>query len=164
MKEFYGVIKNKILAGQYTMYEILGELKLAFEKNYISLEELEELKLLAEKSIDHSYTGNKFPTNYDKDQDIVITGLDMSLVELFEMVAGLTAVQTSTQRARMATTFTARSAIADSYVRLILGGHRTFSSVHESKKQEVADKLIALGREDLIDDPAYLPNDHNTQA
>lgn len=40
---------------------------------------------------------------------------------------------------------------------------RTFSSVPTVYKQKVADDLIAIGRTDLIDDPAYLPKTE-TQA
>jgi hypothetical protein len=47
--------------------------------------------------------------------------------------------------------------IVDLYLSLIVAGRRTFSSIPTVYKQAVADDLIAIGRTDLIDDPAYLP-------
>lgn len=49
------------------------------------------------------------------------------------------------------------SAIAKIYGKMIIAGNRTFDSVDISKKAEVAQYLIDLGREDLITDPSYLP-------
>lgn len=49
--------------------------------------------------------------------------------------------------------------IVDLYLSLIVcePQRRTFSSIPTVYKQAVADDLIAIGRTDLIDDPAYLP-------
>ncbi len=65
---------------------------------------------------------------------------------------------TSTQQAKFSYRNIAMGrSIANSYVRLIIRGTRTFSSVPEPMRQEVADELIKLGREDLIDVSEYLP-------
>lgn len=49
------------------------------------------------------------------------------------------------------------SAIANTYVKMIIAEKRTFESVPSIKKAEVAQGLIEAGREDLITDPSYLP-------
>lgn len=154
MKNFYEVIKNKVIAGQYTMEEIIAELQLAYEKNYITLEQVEELKVLAETSVDPTYTGNKYPTHYDLDQDVRIADHDLSIVELFELVL---MSATSTQISKMATRMPEARSISNSYVRLIIAGTRTFSSVPDIMRQEVADKLHAQNRCDLIDVEEFHP-------
>lgn len=49
------------------------------------------------------------------------------------------------------------SAIARTYGKMIIAKNRTFDSVPINKKEEVAQYLIEVGREDLITDPSYLP-------
>lgn len=159
MRSFYDVMKNKISAGQYKMEEILTELQLAYEKNYISLEQVEGLKLLAEDSIDPNYRGNKYPTHYDLDQDLKMALTEESVLELFEILMGTVQVQTASQREKIAVSFNAitRSAIGDLYLKHVLEGRRKFSEVHESKQEEVAEKLISMSRCDLIDVESYHP-------
>ena len=152
MKDFYLVIKTKVEAGQYKLEDMLSDLQLAYEKDRITLEQHEELVELAKVRVDMEYEGNKMPTAYDLDQDVMITEHDLSIVDLYEMVL---VSATATQQAKMVM---GRS-ISDSYVRLIIKGLRTFESVPEPMKQEVADKLIEKGREDLITDENYLPID-----
>lgn len=152
MKEFYSVIKAKVEAGQYKLNEMIEELQLAYSKNYITLEQHEELVELAKTSVDENYVENKYATPYDLNQDVVISSHDLSIVDLYEMVL---ISSTPTQRAKMVV---GRS-ISDSYVRLIIRGVRTFESVPEPMKQEVADKLIEMGREDLVTEIQYKPID-----
>lgn len=163
MKDFYLVIKAKVEAGQYKLEDMLSDLQLAYEKDRITLEQHEELVELAKVRVDMEYEGNKMPTNYDLGQDVEISDSIMTGIENFELIMSLhDNSATVAQQAKMATVFSrvlTRSAIGDSYVRMILEGRRTFSSVHPTKQQEVADKLIAMGREDLIDVPEYLPQE-----
>ena len=151
MKDFYLVIKAKVEAGQYKLEEMLSDLQLAYEKDRITLEQHEELVELAKVRVDMDYEGNKYATAYDLDQDLMISEHDLSIVELYEVLVG---TQVLTQRDMIM----GRS-ISKSYVRLIIKGIRTFSSVPEPMRQEVADELIAIGREDLIDLPEYKPVD-----
>ena len=155
MKDFYLVLKAKVEAGQYILSDMVGDIQLAYEKGRITLEQHEELMVLAETSVDKNYTGNKYPRPYDLDQDVRLADHDLSLVELYEMVL---MSSTTTQIAKMSARMIEGRSISNSYVRLIISGVRTFSSVPDVMKQEVADKLIAQGREDLIDDVNYLPS------
>ena len=52
---------------------------------------------------------------------------------------------------------TSRSAIGDIYLKTVLNNTRKFSEVHSTKQEEVAEKLIAMGRCDLIDVPSFHP-------
>ena len=162
-ENFYLGLKARIEAGQYTMAEITAELDKRLGQGRITDERYAELIALAETCIDPNYNGNKFPTNYDLSQDVEISDSIMTGIENFELIMSLhDNSATAVQQAKMATVFSrvlARSAVGDSYVRMILEGRRTFSSVHPTKQQEVADKLIAMGREDLIDVPEYLPQE-----
>lgn len=88
MKTFYDVIKAKVQAGQYILSEMFNDLGLAYEKSYITLEQFDELKTLAETCCDVNYVGNKFPTAYDLDQDVTISTLEASIIELYEIVLG----------------------------------------------------------------------------
>lgn len=157
MKDFYLVIKAKVEAGQYKLEDMLSDLQLAYEKDRITLEQHEELAELAKVRVDMEYEGNKHATSYDLDQDVTISDHDLSIVDLYEMVL---MSSTSTQQAK----FSSRNiemgrSISNSYVRLIIKGARTFESVPEPMKQEVAEKLIEEGRQDLITDPEYLPQE-----
>ena len=157
MKDFYLVIKAKVEAGQYKLEDMLSDLQLAYEKDRITLEQHEELAELAKVRVDMQYEGNKHATSYDLDQDVMITEHDLSIVDLYEMVL---MSSTSTQQAKFSSKNLAMGrSIANSYVRLIIRGTRTFSSVPEPMRQEVADELIKLGREDLIDVPEFLPQE-----
>ena len=157
MKDFYLVIKAKVEAGQYKMEDMLSDLQLAYEKDRITLEQHEELAELAKVRVDMEYDGNKYATSYDLEQDVMISDHDLSIVDLYEMVL---MSSTSTQQAKFISKNIAMGrSIANSYVRLIIRGTRTFSSVPEPMRQEVADELITLGREDLIDVPEYLPQE-----
>lgn len=150
MKDFYLVIKAKVEAGQYKLEDMLSDLQLAYEKDRITLEQHEELAELAKVRVDMQYEGNKHATSYDLDQDVMITEHDLSIVDLYEMVL---VSATSTQKSKMVMT----RSIADSYVRLIIKGLRTFDSVPEPMKYDVAMKLIEKGRQDLVTDTNYLP-------
>lgn len=150
MKNFYLVIKAKVEAGQYKLEDMLSDLQLAYEKDRITLEQHEELTELAKVRVDMQYEGNKHATSYDLDQDVMITEHDLSIVDLYEMVL---MSSTSTQKSKMVMT----RSIADSYVRLIIKGLRTFDSVPEPMKYDVAMKLIEKGRQDLVTDTNYLP-------
>ena len=150
MKDFYLVIKAKVEAGQYKLEDMLSDLQLAYEKDRITLEQHEELAELAKVRVDMEYDGNKHATSYDLDQDVVMGEHDLSIVDLYEMVL---VSATATQQAKMVM---GRS-IADSYVRLIIKGLRTFDSVPEPMKYDVAMKLIGKGRQDLVTDTKYLP-------
>lgn len=152
MKDFYLVIKAKVEAGQYKLEDMLSDLQLAYEKDRITLEQHEELAELAKVRVDMEYEGNKHATSYDLDQDVVMGEHDLSIVDLYEMVL---VSATATQQAKMVM---GRS-ISDSYVRLIIRGVRTFDSVPVPMKQDVATKLIEEGRQDLITDPEYLPQE-----
>ena len=152
MKDFYLVIKAKVEVGQYKLEDMLSDLQLAYEKNRITLEQHEELAELAKVSVDIEYKGNKYPTAYDLDQDIIMVEHDLSVVDLYEMVL---VSATATQKAKMVM---GRS-ISNPYVRLIIRGLRTFDSVPTPMKQDVATKLIEEGRQDLITDPEYLPEE-----
>ena len=152
MKDFYLVIKAKVEAGQYKLEDMLSDLQLAYEKDRITLEQHEELAELAKVRVDMEYEGNKHATSYDLDQDVVMGEHDLSIVDLYEMVL---VSATATQQAKMVM---GRS-ISDSYVRLIIRGVRTFESVPVPMKQDVATKLIEEGRQDLITDPEYLPQE-----
>lgn len=152
MKDFYLVIKAKVEAGQYKLEDMLSDLQLAYEKDRITLEQHEELVELAKVRVDMEYEGNKYATAYDLDQDLLMAEHDISIIDLYEMVL---VSATATQKSRMIMT----RSIAGSYARLIIRGLRTFESVPEPMKQEVAEKLIELGREDLITDPEYLPQE-----
>ncbi len=152
MKDFYLVIKAKVEAGQYKLEDMLSDLQLAYEKDRITLEQHEELAELAKVRVDMEYEGNKHATSYDLDQDVVMGEHDLSIVDLYEMVL---VSATATQQAKMVM---GRS-ISDSYVRLIIRGVRTFESVPTPMKQDVATKLIEEGRQDLITDPEYLPQE-----
>lgn len=152
MKDFYLVIKAKVEAGQYKLDDMLSDLQLAYEKDRITLEQHEELVVLAKVRVDMEYEGNKHATAYDLDQDVVISGHDLSIVDLYEMVL---VGSPTTQQTKMAVT----RSISDSYVRLIIKGIRTFESVPKPMKQEVATKLLEQGRQDLVTDPDYLPPD-----
>ena len=152
MKDFYLVIKAKVEAGQYKLEDMLSDLQLAYEKDRITLEQHEELAELAKVRVDMDYEGNKHATSYDLDQDVVMGEHDLSIVDLYEMVL---VSATATQQAKMVM---GRS-ISDSYVRLIIRGVRTFESVPAPMKQDVATKLIEEGRQDLITDPEYLPQE-----
>lgn len=154
MKDFYLVIKAKIQAGQYTMEEIIAELQLAYEKNYIDLVQLEELKTLAETSCDPNYSGNKYPTAYDLDQDVKIKEHDLCIVEIYELLLGGSTPTQLERYSAVSERMMARS-ISSVYTRLIIQGDRTFSSVPLPMKQEVADKLHEQKRCDLIDVPEY---------
>lgn len=157
MKDFYLVIKAKVEAGQYKLEDMLSDLQLAYEKDRITLEQHEELAELAKVRVDMEYDGNKHATSYDLDQDVTISDHDLSIVDLYEMVL---MSSTSTQQAKFSSKNLAMGrSIANSYVRLIIRGTRTFSSVPEPMRQEVADELIKLGREDLIDVPEFLPQE-----
>lgn len=154
-ENFYLGLKARIEAGQYTMAEITAELDKRLGQGRITDTDYAGLVLLAEKSIDSNYTGNKMPTNYDLEQDVTISDHDISIVDLYEM---LLISSTSAQQAKFASKNMAMGrSIANSYIRLILKGTRIFSSVPEPMRQEVADELIKSGREDLIDLPEYLP-------
>lgn len=150
MKDFYLVIKAKVEAGQYKLEDMLSDLQLAYEKDRITLEQHEELAELAKVRVDMEYEGNKHATSYDLDQDVVMSEHDLSIVDLYEMVL---VSATSTQKSKMVMT----RSIADSYVRLIIKGLRTFDSVPEPMKYDVAMKLIEKGRQDLVTDTNYLP-------
>lgn len=150
MKDFYLVIKAKVEAGQYKLEDMLSDLQLAYEKDRIILEQHEELAELAKVRVDMEYEGNKHATSYDLDQDVVISEHDLSIVDLYEMVL---MSSTSTQKSKMVMT----RSIADSYVRLIIKGLRTFDSVPEPMKYDVTMKLIEKGRQDLVTDTNYLP-------
>lgn len=152
MKDFYLVIKAKVEAGQYKLEDMLSDLQLAYEKDRITLEQHEELAELAKVRVDMEYEGNKHATSYDLDQDVVMSEHDLSIVDLYEMVL---VSATSTQKSKMVMT----RSIADSYVRLIIKGLRTFDSVPEPMKYDVAMKLIEQGRQDLVTDTKYLPID-----
>ena len=152
MKDFYLVIKAKVEAGQYKLEDMLSDLQLAYEKDRITLEQHEELAELAKVRVDMEYDGNKHATSCDLDQDVVMGEHDLSIVDLYEMVL---VSATATQQAKMVM---GRS-ISDSYVRLIIRGVRTFESVPTPMKQDVATKLIEEGRQDLITDPEYLPQE-----
>lgn len=145
-------LKARIEAGQYTMAEITAELDKRLGQGRITDEIHAELIALAETCIDPNYNGNKMPTKYDLEQNVMINDHDLSIVDLYEMVL---ISSTPTQRAKMVV---GRS-ISDSYVRLIIRGVRTFESVPEPMKQEVADKLIEMGREDLVTEIQYKPID-----
>lgn len=145
-------LKARIEAGQYTMAEITAELDKRLGQGRITDEIHAELIALAETCIDPNYNGNKMPTKYDLEQNVMINDHDLSIVDLYEMVL---ISSTPTQRAKMVV---GRS-ISDSYVRLIVRGVRTFESVPEPMKQEVADKLIEMGREDLVTEIQYKPID-----
>ena len=56
------------------------------------------------------------------------------------------------------------SAVAKIYGRMIILNNRTFESVPDVKKAEVAAYLIQEGREDLITDPSYLPVEEDTET
>ena len=150
MKNFYLVIKAKVEAGQYKLEDMLSDLQLAYEKDRITLEQHEELAELAKVRVDMEYEGNKHATSYDLDQDVVMGEHDLSIVDLYEMVL---VSATSTQKSKMVMT----RSIADSYVRLIIKSLRTFDSVPEPMKYDVAMKLIEKGRQDLVTDTNYLP-------
>ena len=145
-------LKARIEAGQYTMAEITAELDKRLGQGRITDEIHAELIALAETCIDPNYNGNKMPTKYDLEQNVMINDHDLSIVDLYEMVL---VSATATQQAKMVM---GRS-ISDSYVRLIIRGVRTFDSVPAPMKQDVATKLIEEGRQDLITDPEYLPID-----
>ena len=139
------------------MAEITAELDKRLGQGRITDEIHAELIALAETCIDPNYNGNKMPTKYDLEQNVMINDHDLSIVDLYEMVL---MSSTSTQQAK----FSARNiemgrSISNSYVRLIIKGARTFESVPEPMKQEVAEKLIEEGRKDLITDPEYLPQE-----
>lgn len=156
-ENFYLGLKARIEAGQYTMAEITAELDKRLGQGRITDEIHAELIALAETCIDPNYNGNKMPTKYDLEQNVMINDHDLSIVDLYEMVL---MSSTSTQQAK----FSARNiemgrSISNSYVRLIIKGARTFESVPEPMKQEVAEKLIEEGRQDLITDPEYLPQE-----
>ena len=157
MKEFYLVIKAKVEAGQYKLEEMLSDLQLAYEKDRITLEQHEELVELAKVRVDMDYEGNKYATAYDLDQDLEISQVVLTSVENFELIMTFHAEAMDLNPNVL--NIMSRSAIGDSYVMVIVKGLRKFSSVHPSKRQEVADKLIAMGRQDLIDLPEYLPVD-----
>ncbi|MGL5765933.1 MAG: hypothetical protein ACRCX8_09870 [Sarcina sp.] len=159
MRDFYLVLKAKVEAGQYILVDMIADIVKGYEKNLITFEQMEELKALAEIKVDANYTGNKYPRPYDLDQDVQLSTLDASVLEIYEMLIGTMSVQTATQKEKIATTLNAmvRSGIGDVYLRSVLRGDRKFSEVHPTKQQEVADKLIAMGRQDLIDVPEYLP-------
>lgn len=153
-ENFYLGLKARIEAGQYTMAEITAELDKRLGQGRITDEAYSELLTLAEICIDPNYNGNKMPTKYDLEQNVMINDHDLSIVDLYEMVL---MSSTSTQQAKFSSKNLAMGrSIANSYVRLIIRGTRTFSSVPEPMRQEVADELIKLGREDLIDVPEYL--------
>ena len=156
-ENFYLGLKARIEAGQYTMAEITAELDKRLGQGRITDEIHAELIALAETCIDPNYNGNKMPTKYDLEQNVMINDHDLSIVDLYEMVL---MSSTSTQQAK----FSARNiemgrSISNSYVRLIIKGARTFESVPEPMKQEVAEKLIEEGRQDLITDPEFLPQE-----
>lgn len=152
MKDFYLVIKAKVEAGQYRLEDMLSDLQLAYEKNRITYKQCEELAELAKVRVDMDYEGNKHATSYDLDQDVVMGEHDLSIVDLYEMVL---VSATATQQAKMVI---GRS-ISDSYVRLIIRGVRTFDSVPAPMKKDVATKLIEEGRQDLITDSEFLPQE-----
>ncbi|MGL5764261.1 MAG: CD1375 family protein [Sarcina sp.] len=154
MRDFYLVLKAKVEAGQYILSDMVGDIQDFYAKGRITVEQMEELILLAEEKADPNFIGNKYPRPYDLDQDVRISDHDNSIVELFEMVL---ISSTQTQITKMATLMPEARSISNSYVRLIIAGTRTFSSVPDVMKEEVADKLIAQRRCDLIDVEAYHP-------
>lgn len=163
-KEFYEAMKIRVQAGQYKMEDMLKDLDTALGKGLIDMKEYDELKALAFESCDPTYDGNRIATSYDEGQDIEIAGNTMATLENFELIIaleeivnGLVDEKEVVSHPAMALLGVVRSAIGDNYARMIVSGKRTFESVPKSKKQEVADKLIEMGREDLITDKDYLP-------
>lgn len=138
MKAFFQVIKSKVETGQYKLETMLSDIQLAYEKDKITLEEHEMLIELAKSKVDLNYVGNKYPTQYDLEQDTLINEHDLSVVDLYEMVL-LSA--TAMQKSKMAVS----SSISDAYVRLILKGQKTLEDVHETMKEEVSKKLLNIG-------------------
>lgn len=158
-KEFYEAMKIRVQAGQYKMEDMLKDLDTALGKGLIGMTEYDELKALAFESCDPTYEGNRIATSYDEGQDIEIAGNTMATLENFELIVMLEEMVNalSPQEEQVKLFTMTRSAIGDNYVRMIVDGRRTFDSVPKTKKQEVADKLIGMGREDLITDKDYLP-------
>lgn len=164
-KDFYEAMKYRVEAGQFKMEDIIQDLDVAWGKGLITAEQYHELKSRAFETCDPNYEGNRIATSYDESQDIEIVANTMANLENFEMLValeqalyeisgGLGQVGDLTVAQFLTTT---RTAIGDSYVSMILIGKRTFESVPLRMKQEVAEKLIERGREDLITDPEYLP-------
>ena len=164
---FYDGLVIRIKGGQYTLDEINRAIDKAagkgfFGENYDTV--VAELKELVAQYVDDTYVGNAEPRAYDHEQDIDILANTESNIELFDIVMGLTETMPSalskTEKAIFEKAFSvfsmARSAIGDNYVKLILAGRRTFEEVHISKKQEVAEKLIAKNRYDLVIDINYI--------
>lgn len=156
MKDFYLVVKSKVEAGQYVLADMVADLQAMYDKGRITYTQYEELKALAETRVDLGYTGNKYPRPYDYDQDIIIGDNAMAVLEIFEMLLG-GSTPTQLERFTEATERVMTRSITNIYVRFIIQGDRTFSSVPDIKKQEVADGLHAQGRCDLIDIAEYHP-------
>lgn len=135
------------------------------EKANIDMELWDECKVIdgviytPQSEVEESH---EIVTPYDEVQDMKIVNNTMASIENFEMsliledmiheLGGSSQVDTL-----MKTFSNARSAIGDSYVSMILIGKRTFDSVPERLKQEVATKLIKQGRADLVTNEKYLP-------
>jgi len=135
------------------------------EKANIDMELWDECKVIdgviytPQSEVEESH---EIVTPYDEVQDMKIVNNTMASIENFEMSLILEdmihELGGSSQLNELAKTFSnARSAIGDSYVSMILIGKRTFDSVPERLKQEVATKLIEQGRADLVTDEKYLP-------
>lgn len=156
-KEFYEAMRYRVEAGQFKMEDIIHDLDTAWGKGLITAEQYHELKSRAFETCDPNYEGNRVATSYDEHQDIEIIANTMSNLELFELIMGLQEAFFEVDEVSALSSVMTRTAIGDSYVSMILIGKRTFESVPLVKKQEVAEKLIERGREDLITDPTYLP-------
>ena len=160
-RDFYEAMKYRVEAGQFKMEDIIQDLDVAWGKGLITADQYHELKSRAFETCDPNYEGNRIATSYDEHQDIQIVANTMSCLENFEMVMELEEMLLEMGGGLGAELFSSlaspRLAISDSYVSMIIIGRRTFESVPLRVKQEVADKLIAMGREDLITDPDYLP-------
>ena len=155
-REFYEAMQYRIESGQFKMEDILVDLDTSWGKGLITAEQYNELKARAFETCDPNYEGNRVATPYDEGQDIQISGNTMATLENFELILGLMGMNEEVMilSAREVATI---SAIGYNYVRMIIAGKRTFDSVPTRVKQEVADKLIELGRDELITDPSYLP-------
>lgn len=156
-KEFYEAMRYRVEAGQFKMEDIIHDLDTAWGKGLITADQYHELKSRAFETCDPNYEGNRVATPYDEHQDIEIIGNTMSNLELFEAIMEIQEALLGVEGVAKFSSIMTRTAIGDSYVSMILIGKRTFESVPLVKKQEVAEKLIERGREDLITDPTYLP-------
>ena len=163
-KEFYEAMKYRVEAGQFKMEDIIADLDTAWGKGLITAEQYHELKSRAFETCDPNYDGNRIATSYDEKQDIEITSNTLTSLDNFEMILDIYDTilggigDESLETFSLSSRASNRTAIGDSYTRMIVKGLRTFDSVPTRVKQEVAERLIEMGREDLITDVNYLPN------